>query len=70
MAEEKWNLERIHKEIYDARTKMFVVVKVLETGNIKFSEQSEWVLVIKPILADLLTNTQKVSEMIEEEKNA
>jgi len=69
MADEKWSVERIHKEIYDARTKMFVVAKVLETGNVKFSEFPEWVLVIKPILADLLTKTQKISEMIEQEKS-
>jgi septation ring formation regulator EzrA len=69
MAEEKWSVERIHKEIQDARTKMFVVTKVLEAGNIKFSDCPEWVLVIKPILADLQTNTQKISEMIEPEKS-
>jgi hypothetical protein len=68
MAEHKWSVEQIHKEIYDARTKMFVVSKVLETGNIKLSEHPEWVLVIKPIIADLLTNTQKISEMMEPEK--
>jgi len=69
MVEEKWSVERIHKEIYDARTKMFVVAKVLETENVKFSEYPEWILVIKPILADLLTNTQKIREMVEKEKS-
>jgi hypothetical protein len=69
MAEEKWSVERIHKEVHDARTKMFVVAKVLETGNIQFSEHPEWALVIKPILADLLANTQKIKDMIEKEKS-
>ncbi|MBI4961996.1 MAG: hypothetical protein HY913_01845 [Desulfomonile tiedjei] len=69
MAEEKWSVERIHKEIYDARTKMFVITKVLETGNIKISEYPEWVLVLKPILTDLLANTQKISEMLESKKS-
>ncbi len=68
MAEEKWTVERIHKEVQDARTKMFVVAKVLETGNIRLSEHPEWVLVIKPIIADLLTNAQKISQMMEAEK--
>jgi hypothetical protein len=48
---------------------MFVVAKVLETGNIQFSEHPEWALVIKPILADLLANTQKIKDMIEKEKS-
>lgn len=69
MSEKKWTVERIHKEIQDARTKVFVIAKVLETGNIKLSEHPEWVLLIKPILTDLLTNTKKISEMIEQEKS-
>ena len=69
MVEDKWTVEKIHKEIHDARTKMFVVTKVLETGNIKLSEHPEWVLVIKPIVADLLTNTRKISEMIQPEES-
>ena len=69
MTEEKWNVERIHKEIHDARTKMFVVAKVLEGGNIKFADHPEWVLVIKPMLTDLADNAQKISAMLELEQS-
>jgi len=66
--EEKWNMERIRNEVYEARTKMFVVVKVLETVNIKPREYPEWTLVIKPLLKDLIENTEKIQALIEEEK--
>jgi hypothetical protein len=66
--EEKWNMERIRDEVYEARTKMFVVVKVLETVNIKPREYPEWTLVIKPLLKDLIENTEKIQALIEEEK--
>ena len=35
MTEEKpkWTMERIRNEVYDARTKLFVIAKVLETGQ-------------------------------------
>ncbi|HTY24089.1 MAG TPA: hypothetical protein VMC85_13225 [Desulfomonilaceae bacterium] len=72
MAEEKkWDIERIHKEVYDARTKMFVVTKVLETGGLDASERPEWVLVLRPLLRDLVKNTKRVSELlgIEDEAN-
>jgi hypothetical protein len=69
VSEEKWNIERIHKEIQDARTKMFVVTKVLEAGNIKFADHPEWVLVIKPMLTDLADNAQKISAMLELEQS-
>ena len=62
--EKKWNVERIHKEIYDARTTMFVVTKVLETGAVDFSEHPEWVLVIRPLLRDLVKNVDRVSELL------
>lgn len=68
MPEEKWNMERIRNEVYEARTKMFVVVKVLETVNIKPREYPEWTLVIKPLLKDLIENTEKIQALIEEEK--
>ena len=68
MPEEKWNMERIRDEVYEARTKMFVVVKVLETVNIKPREYPEWILVIKPLLKDLIENTEKIQALIEEEK--
>ena len=62
--EKKWNVERIHKEIYDARTTMFVVTKVLETGAVDFSEHPEWVLVIRPLLRDLVKNVDRISELL------
>jgi hypothetical protein len=62
--EKKWNVERVHKEIYDARTTMFVVTKVLETGSVDFSEHAEWVLVIRPLLRDLVKNVGRVSELL------
>jgi hypothetical protein len=62
--EKKWNVERIHKEINDARTTMFVVTKVLETGSVDFSERPEWVLVIRPLLRDLVKNADRVSELL------
>ena len=62
--EKKWNVERIHKEINDARTTMFVVTKVLETGSVDFSERPEWVLVIRPLLRDLMKNADRVSELL------
>lgn len=62
--EKKWNVERIHKEINDARTTMFVVTKVLETGSVDFSEHPEWVLVIRPLLRDLVKNVDRISELL------
>jgi septation ring formation regulator EzrA len=62
--EKKWNVERIHKEINDARTTMFVVTKVLETGSVDFSEHPEWVLVIRPLLRDLMKNADHISELL------
>jgi hypothetical protein len=60
----KWNVERFHKEINDARTAVFVVTKVLETGAIDFSEHPEWVLVIRPLLRDLVKNVDRISELL------
>jgi hypothetical protein len=62
--EKKWNVERIRKEIYDARTTLFVVTKVLETGSVDFSQHPEWVLVIRPLLRDLVKNADRVSELL------
>jgi hypothetical protein len=62
--EKKWNVERIHKEIYDARTTMFVVTKVLETGSVNFSGHPEWVLVIRPLLRDLMKNADRINELL------
>ncbi len=60
----KWNMDKVRQEVYDARTKMFVVAKVLETGSLNPGEHPEWVLVIKSLLSDLMKNTQKVSELL------
>ncbi len=68
--EKKWNVERIHKEINDARTTMFVVTKVLETGAVDFSEHPEWVLVIRPLLSDLMKNAGRISELLGIEREA
>jgi hypothetical protein len=62
--EKKWDVERIHKEIYDARTRMFVVAKVMETGSVDFSEHPEWVLVIRPLLRDVIKNADRVAELL------
>jgi hypothetical protein len=65
--EKKWNVERMHSEIYDARTKLFVICKVLETGTVDLSEHPEWVLVIKPIIADLMANATKIQAFLKDE---
>ena len=62
--DKKWDVERIHKEIYDARTRMFVVTKVLETGSVDFSDHPEWVLVIRPLLRDIIKNGNRVGELL------
>lgn len=66
VADEKWTMEKVHKEIYDARTKIFVVAKVLETGNPKISENTEWILVIDPLIEDLLKNAGQIRSMLQE----
>jgi hypothetical protein len=73
MTEEKpkWTVERIHREIAEARTKIFVVAKYLETGNLKLSEFPEWVLVINPLVKDVIANAQIIQGlMVDEEKPA
>lgn len=59
----KWDPERVHREVYDARTKMFVVLKVLETGSIKLSEHPEWAILIKPLLKELIEYATLVDGM-------
>lgn len=68
MAKEKWTMERVHQELSEARTKVFVTNKVLETGNLKFADYPEWGLVIEPILRDLLANATAIQQMLEEKK--
>ncbi len=60
MTDEKWTPERIHKEIYDARTRLFVVAQVLQTGTVKMAEDPEWALVLEPLLTDIVENTGKI----------
>ncbi len=62
--EKKWNVERIHKEINEARNKLFVVTKVMETGSVDFSEYPEWVLVIRPLLRDVVKNSNRLRELL------
>ncbi|MBI5252245.1 MAG: hypothetical protein HY912_22350 [Desulfomonile tiedjei] len=69
MSEPKWNMERIHKEIYDARTKMFVITKVLETGSLKFSDHPEWALVVRPLLEEMMQFAGKIQEQVGDEES-
>ncbi len=62
--EKKWNVERVHKEINEARNKLFVVTKVMETGSVDFSEYPEWVLVIRPLLRDVVTYSNRLRELL------
>jgi hypothetical protein len=67
MAEEKWTFEKVRSEINEARTKMFVVLKVLETGNLKFAEAPEWALVVNPLLREVADYAAKIKELVGEE---
>jgi len=64
----KWTFERIREEIYQARTRLFVVAKVMETGDSDFGDHPEWVLVIRPLLKEIQDNAQKIGSMMEPEK--
>ena len=66
MSEAKWSIERIHKEVAEARTKLFVITKVLETVDLKPSEQPEWVLLIRPLLKDLMQNAERIGVLLDE----
>ncbi len=67
MAEEKWTFERVRSEINDARSKLFVVFKVLETGNLKFAEHPEWALVVNPLLREVTDYVAKIKGVVGEE---
>ncbi len=67
MADAKWTFERVRSEIDEARTKMFVVFKVLETGNLKFSEHPEWALVVNPLLKEISDFSSKIGELVGKE---
>ncbi len=65
MEKEKWTMERVHQELSEARTRVFVTNKVLETGNLKFSDHPEWALVIEPVLEDLMANAAAIQELLQ-----
>jgi hypothetical protein len=67
MTEKKWTPERVRQEVYDARTKLFVVAKVLETGSINLSEHPEWALVIRPLLTEIVDFVGQIRAMMERE---
>jgi len=60
-------VERVHKEVYDARTKLFVINKVLETGSLDLKDNPEWALVIQPILKEIEDNVAKLRSFMTEE---
>jgi hypothetical protein len=65
--DETWNTQKVRQEVYDARTKLFVVAKVLESGSVNFKEQQEWAMVIRPLLRDILTYVEKIQGFLEDE---
>lgn len=67
MPQEKWTIERLHKEISSARTTVFVAAKVLETGSLKPAEYPEWVILIRPLLEDLTKNAERIRALLEEQ---
>lgn len=67
MNDETWNTQKVRQEVYDARTKLFVVAKVLESGSVNFKEQQEWAMVIRPLLRDILTYVEKIQGFLEDE---
>jgi hypothetical protein len=68
LSEEAWNPQKVRQEVYDARTKLFVVAKVLETGSVNMIEQPEWAMVVMPLLKDILTYVGKIQESLEEKQ--
>ncbi|MGC8604873.1 MAG: hypothetical protein ACP5VS_14480 [Desulfomonilaceae bacterium] len=66
MNDETWTIQKVRQEIYDARTKLFVVVKVLETGGVDLKQHEEWALVLRPLVKDILTYVDKLQNFIEE----
>ena len=65
MSEQKWSIEKIHKEVTEARTKIFVITKVLETVDLKPAEHAEWVLLIRPLLKDLIQNAERIGALLD-----
>ncbi|MFC1833369.1 hypothetical protein ACFL2Q_01375 [Thermodesulfobacteriota bacterium] len=63
----KWTMEKVHQEVSEARTKIFVVNKVLETGSLKPEENPEWVLVIKPLLKDLKEFSASIDDLMKDD---
>ncbi|MDQ7782942.1 MAG: hypothetical protein RDU20_08695 [Desulfomonilaceae bacterium] len=62
----KWDAEKVHQEVYDARTRMFVVLKVLETESLQLKEHPEWALLIRPLLNEIIEYAQSIRAMAEE----
>ncbi|MEW6137921.1 MAG: hypothetical protein AB1733_06785 [Thermodesulfobacteriota bacterium] len=60
MSEKKWTAEKVHKELYDVRTKLFVIAKVLETGSLNLREHPEWTLVIEPLLKEVVQYAEQI----------
>jgi hypothetical protein len=62
-------VEKIHKEVYDARTKLFVIFKVLETGSINFKEHPEWALIVRPLLKEISEFSGKIEGLLGDEES-
>ncbi len=62
----KWSVERVHKELSEARNRVFVVTKVMETGSVDFKDHQEWALVVRSLLRDLRTFSDQIESMLGE----
>jgi hypothetical protein len=67
---EEWTIERVYKDVSEARTKIFVVAKFLETGSLKLAEHSEWALLLRPLLKDLAEHTESIRKLAEGETSS
>ena len=65
MSEKKWTVEKVRQELYDARTKLFVIAKVLETGSVNLSEHPEWMVVMQPLLKEVVEYAGQIKGMCE-----
>lgn len=63
MSEKKWTVEKVRQEVYDVRTKLFVITKVLETGALDLKEYPEWALVIDPLLRETVEYAEQIRAM-------
>jgi hypothetical protein len=60
MSEQKWTVEKVRQEVYDIRTKLFVITKVLETGALDLKAYPEWALVIEPLLRETVEYAEQI----------